>query len=402
MENAAKNRFARPRILIVSPFLPYPPRDGGRLKMYNAIKSASGECDIILLSFTDDRDAAASIAHLKIFCHEVFTVQFGQDVPAVGTGRVFPEVVKLFYSERLRSELERIINSYPIDIVQVEYGFMAHYGEGIRHIPTILVEHDTSLLSLSGSYERPLRGKWARIRDWVKKVDFHKNAYRRFDKIIVFTDEEKRTVRRMAPAADISIVPIGIETGSYSAHGNGEHPFDLMFVGYMGHYPNVDGLSYFCREIFPAIRKRMSRINLHIIGSRMTGNLPKIDDVANIIFTGEVEDIRPYLAKAKVFVAPLRCGGGLRVKILEAMAMGLPVVATPAACRGIRAVPGKDILIANGPRAFAESVVNLVENEELRVEMGRNARACIMRYYDCADTQRQLQSVYREIMGEHR
>jgi glycosyltransferase involved in cell wall biosynthesis len=255
---------------------------------------------------------------------------------------------------------------------------------------------------LKGSYEKPLNRRWDVFRDWLKKLNFYKNAYRCFDKIIVFTEEEKKAVRALSPRADISVVPIGVEIESYKFKSNSDSPLDLIFVGYMGHYPNVDGITYFCNKIFPMVQKKLPLVNLHIIGSKMNGELSSVSGNKNIQIIGEVEDIRPYLAKAKVFVAPLRLGRGLRVKILEAMAMGLPVVATSVACSGIRAAAGKSILIADRPHKFSADIIRLAQDEGLRNDIAANARNIVERYYSCKNTQRQLQEIYGEMIGDAR
>ncbi len=398
----AKNQFRKLSILIVSPFFPYPPKDGGKLKIYNSIKAASKECDIIFLSFVSSREEEASIPHLKDFCREVFTVRFGSDTPDLKASASFPEVVKTFYSEGMRNTLRQIIEKYHIDIIQTEYGFMAQYTKDIRHIPGILVEHDTSLLSLKWSYEKPLKGKWNIFRDWLRKLDFYKNAYKCFDKIIVFTEEEKKTVKSLAPKADISAIPIGVEIKSYNFKACDETSDELVFVGYMGHYPNVDGINYFCEKIFPLIQERLPSVTLNIVGSRMNGELDRIADNKNIKIIGEVDDIRPYLASAKVFVAPLRLGRGLRVKILEAMAMGLPVVATSVAANGIKAAAEESMLIADKPHKFAANVIRLLQDETLRKNMSSNARNIVEMYYNSQNNQLRIQKVYRELAGEMR
>lgn len=373
----------KPTILILSPFLPYPPKDGGRLKMYNMIKTLSSDYDIILLSFLEDEAENRFVAHLKIFCKDVFTVLRRPSSLSNREADIAPEVAKAFYSIEFKEKLEFIIRNYKIDILQVEYTFMSYYVYGIRNIPKILVEHDTSLFSLFSSYERPLkRGRFIRFKDWLKKVRFHKRAYQWFDKIVVFNQEEAKNVKKLVNKVDISVIPIGLDLSVYEALHTQEKSLDLIFVGYFGHFPNIDGLSYFCDKIFPLIQRELPEVSLYVIGSGIKDEIKELSERKNIHLIGEVEDIRSYMAMAKVCIAPLRLGRGLRVKILEAMAMGLPVVSTSVAAKGIRLKNGREIIIEDTPQKFAKAVICLLKNTAFRNELGNNARRVIEQDYD--------------------
>ncbi|MBM3254159.1 MAG: glycosyltransferase [Candidatus Omnitrophica bacterium] len=394
-----KENLLRPVILILSPFLPFPPRDGGKLKMYTAIKSLSDEYDIILLSFIEDVEEERFTIPLRIFCREVFTILRKPTSLTKRENDYFPKIVKAFYSQEFKNKLEETIKKYTIDILQTEYTFMAYYTKDIQDIPRILVEHDTSLFSLLHSYEKPLEnGVFRKFSEWLKKVRFHRYAYEQFDKIIVFTEEEKKKIKRLVPDADVSVIPIGLDLLTYNfPKRDNNQPLDLIFIGYMGHYPNVDGVFYFCDRILPLIHSELPEVSLYIIGSSMEDRLLKLKERKNIYLLGEVEDIRLFLAKSKVFIAPLRYGGGLRVKILEAMAMGLPVVATSVASRGIRAIANKEIIISDTPKKFAKDIIQLIQNENLRKELGSNAHLAVRQYYDSDKIKERFKFVYNFI-----
>ena len=162
----------------------------------------------------------------------------------------------------------------------------------------------------------------------------------------------------------------------------------------MGHYPNIDGIFYFCNKIFPLIQNKIPETSLSILGTDTGDRLSALADRKNINVIGEVADIKPFLAKSRVFVVPLRLGGGLKVKILEAMAMGLAVVATPCAVSGIGLENNKEVIIGSNPRRFAEGVINLLKDQILCYEMGDNARLFVRRNYDSNIVSKQYKSVY--------
>ncbi len=381
-------------VLIISPFLPYPPKDGGKLKMYNSIRFLSRDYDVILLSFIEDEIEKKYIPHLRFFCKEVFTVIRRPSQVSKEENKPLPEVVKAFYSNQFRIKLQEILKTYPVDVVQTEYTFMAHYTMDINNIPKILVEHDTSLFSLFGSYEKPVEcGYFRWIDNWLRKVRFHKEAYSKFDKVIVFTDKEGKRVMNLSKETNTSVMPIELDMSAYNFDTT-EKAIDIIFIGYMGHYPNIDGIFYFCNKIFPLIQNKIPETSLSILGTDTGDRLSALADRKNINVIGEVADIKPFLAKSRVFVVPLRLGGGLKVKILEAMAMGLAVVATPCAVSGIGLENNKEVIIGSNPRRFAEGVINLLKDQILCYEMGDNARLFVRRNYDSNIVSKQYKSVY--------
>lgn len=234
--------------------------------------------------------------------------------------------------------------------------------------------------------------------DWLNWRRFQKIIYQNFDRIIGFSDEDCKIIQRVAPRNKISIIPIGIDFASYKLSESDEKPIDILFMGHMLHYPNIDGLHYFNRKIFPLIKKGIPNVKFCIIGSSMKKANFKLKKDKNIEVIGEVEDIRPYLLKTKVMVVPVRLGAGIKVKILEAMAMGVPVVATRVAAKGLKAIPGESIYIADSTKDFMCKVVSLLQDEPKRMAMAKNAREVIEKYYDANKIFYQEESLYESLM----
>jgi sugar transferase (PEP-CTERM/EpsH1 system associated) len=164
-----------------------------------------------------------------------------------------------------------------------------------------------------------------------------------------------------------SVIPNGVDSEYF--HPNGDRSTNvpvIVFVGRMDYFPNIDGALYFVREILPLIRKAVPQAELRIVGSDPAAAILKLRELPGVTVTGHVPDVRPYLMHAAVSVAPLRIARGTQNKILESMAMGTPVVATPQAAKGVQAYPGQHLLVAEQPQAFADKVINLLEQSKSR------------------------------------
>jgi glycosyltransferase involved in cell wall biosynthesis len=171
----------------------------------------------------------------------------------------------------------------------------------------------------------------------------------------------------------------------------------VVFFGHLSYFPNVDGVTYFIQEIWPRIVEVRPEARLKIIGGQAPRSLEELTR-PGIEFAGFVPDLRPHLAAAAAVVVPLRLGGGTRLKIVEAMAMGKPIVSTTLGAEGIEAVPGRDLLVEDQPAAFADAVNQLLADPHLVARLGQSARQLAVQRYAWSGAARALESFYREIL----
>ncbi|MFH1202026.1 MAG: glycosyltransferase [Candidatus Omnitrophota bacterium] len=390
---------SKPTIMFITPFLPYPLKSGGQIKMYNSLKSLRDKYEIILVSFIENQDQERHIPELNKLCKKVFTVLRRPTWHSVFNKVTLPAFIKYFYAKEMAGLIKSCLNDYRIDLVQIEYANMAYYAKFIPNIPKILVEHDTSIYTLSNSYEKPAFGRIFRFFDWLNWVLFQKRIYLYFDKIVTFTEEDRKIARRAVSPDKISVIPIGIDLASYQLPKDINKSIDILFVGHMLHYPNVDGLLYFCDKIFPLIKSKMPGVNFHIIGSNMGSiDLEKIKDDKNIRIVGEVDDVRPYLARSKLLVSPIRKGAGLKVKILEALAMGIPVVATSQSVKGLKIEPEDPVYIGDTPGKFSDTVIGILNNGLSQNGLAEKARGVIDRFYDSKGISSQMELLYESLI----
>jgi glycosyltransferase involved in cell wall biosynthesis len=180
----------------------------------------------------------------------------------------------------------------------------------------------------------------------------------------------------------------------------GIEDIDIVFTGFFGHYPNTDAVLYFNDRILPIVREKIPRVKFFIVGSEPPDSVLSLMRDSDITVTGHVDDIRPYLSRSKVFIMPIRLGRGMRGKMFEAWGMARPVVSTTAGCEGAKVFDGGNILIADGPEAFAEKIISLLMDEKKRREIGMNGRKAVEELYNWDHIADSLEKIYFERLGK--
>jgi sugar transferase (PEP-CTERM/EpsH1 system associated) len=232
-------------------------------------------------------------------------------------------------------------------------------------------------------------------RQHASMLRFERDTLARFDGVLAVSDADRDTFARLFPGVirhPVHVVPTGVDTEFFApspddapSPGDDPSPLDapsLVFTGSMDWLPNEDAMTYFCRDILPAIRAAAPGTQLSIVGRAPTPAVQKLAADRGVVVTGRVDDVRPYMRDAAVYVVPLRIGGGTRLKIFEAMAMGKAVVSTTVGAEGLPVEDGKQVLIADEPGAFARAVVRLLDDVTERRRLEAAARALVVARYD--------------------
>jgi glycosyltransferase involved in cell wall biosynthesis len=299
------------------------------------------------------------------------------------------------------TEIHRLLSERDFDIVQVEYTQMAQYVPDTARFCTLLTEHEVAFAthrrafgSLPFSWE-----KFKALMGWLMMVDYELKACRRFDRIVALTDADRKELLFFEPRLNVEVVPMAVDCSCFMPQDMPEEPNTLVFIGYFRHSPNVHGIMRFCREILPLIRQDIPETKLFIVGSSPPDEIIRLGKMDNVVVTGWVEDIKPYIARSSVYVAPLWLGTGMRVKILEAWGMAKPVVTTSIGSQGIDCTPGEDVLIADDPQGFAAHTVRLLKDKTLREKLGRNGRKQVEAKYDWEIIIRRIEEMYDETLA---
>ena len=367
-------------ILFVCHRLPFPPNRGGKIRPFHMIQHLGRKHSVTVASLAHTQQELEQGAGLKGFCAAVLaevlptSVRWMQAAAALPSST--PSSLAYFRSARLQRRVQQAWQQARFDVVMIHCAFAAQYVLGLRGGFRILDFGDLdSAKWFDYSEHRALPLSLGYRTEARKLRRYEKELAEQFDRCTVTTPGELEEFKTLQVAVPCQVIPNGVDA-SYFHPGSRKHTDSslIAFLGRMDYFPNVDGVAYFARAIFPIIRRSLPQAELRIIGSNPTRAVRALARVPGVTVTGEVPDVRPLLGDAAVGVAPLRIARGTQNKILQFMAMGIPVVATPQAARGIQAVPGRDLLVAGEPEAFAHHVIELIRNAKLREGLAEAGR----------------------------
>jgi len=244
------------------------------------------------------------------------------------------------------------------------------------------------------------------LAQWRKLARYERRVMGRCDGVVAVSDEDRDTLQRLTPHVRIGVVPNGVDTAVFSraaitrdragplAFGDAT----LVFSGTLDFRPNIDAVTWFVREVLPYIHARCPRARLVVVGKRPAAALRRLAEAGALVLTGEVPDARPYIAGATVYIVPMRIGGGVRLKLLEALSLEAPVVSTSMGAEGVAGLRGGEhCLLADDPAAFAEATLRLIEDSAQARPLGAAGRALVCAGYDWATIVPRLESIYADI-----
>lgn len=294
--------------------------------------------------------------------------------------KMLPNVLDYYYSPKMDKKIKSIIKESEFDIIYLTRP-MANYVIDIN-IPKIIQPYDAvyewqkQIFKASNGFKKFFYGIL-----YLMTKYYEKNVYEKFDACLVVTEEDKKLLIELNPQINCYVVPIGVNTQYFYPMEVLEDYPSLTFLSNMGGSPTTENVLHFYNNIYPMIRKQMPKLKLYLVGRDPVKEIMDLSSDPFVKVTGFVEDVRPYLAKSSVFIAPMILGTGLKYKVLEAMAMQKPVVSTKIGAQGIKAVHGKDMFITDNEKEFAEFVLRLLNDKKLNDSLGLNSRRIIEEEY---------------------
>jgi len=391
------------KILFLEHLFPLPADSGGKIKSLCMIRALAAEHDVRLLSYVRNEAEQASVAHLSEICREVEAVPFERSrladlrhaASSVLFGRSF--IVTRDFRRQVLDRFRLAVREFEPDVVHIDHLQMAQFVGFDGGYRTVLDQHNVEsmivrrIAETSGS---PLMRAYARL-EWPKLLDYELGICRKADLVLTVSDEDASALRRFDSSLDnIESVPIGVDIGSTPVVERDTGSRDILFLGTMHWPPNIDCVLYFHREILPIVRKELLDCTFTIAGQRPPRAIERLVSDPAVRVVGYVSDPRELAAACGVFVVPLRSGSGVRVKILNAMAMGLPVVSTSIGAEGLAARHGEHLLIADSPHDFARAVVDVLTDPSLGRELGQKGRELVEREYTWDVVGRRLLALY--------
>jgi GT2 family glycosyltransferase/glycosyltransferase involved in cell wall biosynthesis len=393
-------------VVFLSPYSMFPVSHGGAAFMYNIIKRLAVRHHVYVLTYVDpDDDTLRLRTGLESCGARVQSIVRRPAAPDYNRWRATPPGVGEFDTRDFRREVDRLLDG-DVDILQIEYTQMAHYVAPSPCYVTVLSEIDVTFLSLRRRIKnrRWVRDKVVAWLEWLKMLNHELAVCGKFDLILTVTEHEKRLLQSYLPDSVISSAArTGVDVRAIVPRDQSAADSDaILFVGYFRHPPNVEAVLYLANEILPRVLLTRPNARLTIVGAHPPPAVLALGKRPGIIVTGFVEDVADYYRTHAILAAPILSGAGVRVKVLEAMAAGVPVVTSTLGAEGIHAAAGRELLIADDPAAFASALVDLLTDSERATRLARSARAVVEQEYDWDVIVGNLERLYYDTLRQKR
>jgi sugar transferase (PEP-CTERM/EpsH1 system associated) len=400
-------------ILLLTPQLPYPPHQGTTIRNFNLIRGLSARHEVDLLTFIQSSGELDRAGPLYQFCRRLSGVPAPRRTTLQRLAWILtsplPDMALRLPSPVFRALLADWLKTTQYDVVQVEGIEMAQYGLAVGangHSPLLVFDdHNAEYVLQQRAFETDVRlpkrwvGALYSLIQWQKLRRYETRICRAADRVVAVSQADADALRRLVPGLTVAVVPNGVDLDYYSPDwkldsSSASSPH-LVFTGKMDFRPNIDAVVWFCSQVLPRIWQTAAEVRFAIVGRDPSPRVQALATDSRITVTGYVPDVRPYVAGASVYVVPLRVGGGTRLKVLEAMAMGKAIVSTQLGCEGIEATDGQELIIANSADAVAREVLALLADPTRCHRLGAAARRLVEQCYDWRTIVPQLEAVYQ-------
>ncbi len=390
------------RILFVTPYMPHPTQGGAAIRNWHLMHAAAEAGHVVHL-ITPDYFREGPNAPLQPLTVPAFRRTIVHRLRDVVWSRE-PDLAHRLGAHRLRSEITRRCRANRYDVIQIE-GLEMWPSVATRDVPVIYDAHNTEAvlqhrMAVQAWRDRTLIRAFYSALQARKLRHYESNVMRHAMCTIAVSDSDAVALRKLEPAATVFTVPIGVDTAYYSReHAGAPVPAtDVVFTGTLDYRSNEDAAEWFARYVWPHVRRARPDARCAFVGRNPSARLRAYHGHDGIAVTGSVPDDRPSMAAAAVFILPIRFGAGVRVKLLNAMSMACPIVATPAACEGIAVSDGQHVVIAAPePERFAASVIALFNDPQRGVALGQAARTFVSEHYEWSVCTPRLLALYADL-----
>jgi sugar transferase (PEP-CTERM/EpsH1 system associated) len=388
------------RVLFLAHRIPFPPNKGDKIRAFNILKYLAKRHEVHLACLVDDGRDLQFVPDIEKY---VGRVVFDTIRPRVkkllalgGLLRSRAITVGYFYSPALQRQIDEIIDTMDVDAFFCSSSPMAEYLFHSRHAGT-RVSDGVKIMDLIDvdsckwrqyAEQSPVWTSWIYRCEAEYLAEYEKRIARIFDHVLVVSEQEKSVFPGGGNTPNLEAMSNGVDLEFFKPDQSETHTParpTLVFTGAMDYRPNVEGIRWFVESVLPRIRVAVPDVELLIVGNKPTPEVVRLGRLQGVVVTGFVEDVRKYLAGASACIVPLRVARGIQNKVLEAMAMGKAVVCTPQAHEGIRANPGKELVVAEGAEAFSAATIDLLLDQGRASQLGLAARQCVEREYSWED-----------------
>jgi glycosyltransferase involved in cell wall biosynthesis len=376
---------------MLSPYSPYPPNSGGRMRMWEQIKYLNRRHDVTAVYYAFTEDEYEISKSMEECCAQAIAVRHpGRFSSSEVAGlRDFPWPVRIYRTAEMVKTLKGLQSS-TFDAGIIEFIFMSHYRD-LLPICTVLDEHNIESSLFRQYSELPdiageeifgiKKGRAFWRATSIRMAEYENRMWPRFPLRATVSAHDKKEMERRCPDGKTILVENGINAQTINPVPN-RKPAKILFMGTMDYYPNTDGAVYFCKSVMPFVWAKKPELKVCIAGLHPPESVLALATDHRIEIIANPVDMREIAGGCYLTIVPLRLGGGTRIKILDSMAMGLPVVSTTLGCEGLRVTDGEDLLIRDEPRSFAEAVLQVLSDNVLANTLRLNGRRLVEEHYD--------------------
>jgi sugar transferase (PEP-CTERM/EpsH1 system associated) len=409
------------KILFLTPQLPYPPDKGATIRTFAMIKGlAQRGHHVSLLSLIGSEDDLAWLPQMRPYYTNVDTVLAPPQRSSLTRLRdlvtsTLPDMAWRLPSPEFAATLDNILRQESFDIVQAESMEVAQYAlqvvqqrpQGQKRPLVVFDNLNAEYVLQRRAYEidRRKQRTWPKALyswlQWRRLRGYERRICTTVDMVLAVSEADAHAITALDDKIEVHVVPNGVDCVFFSPNAEAaepdvtkiKHMASVIFTGTMSFRPNADAVTWFCQEILPLIKKHVFHVHFYIVGQSPPAAVRALAGPA-VTVTGYVSDIRPYIANSSVYVVPMRMGSGTKLKVMEAMAMHIPVVSTTLGAEGIDVTPGRHILLADAPADFASRVVSLLDDSSERQRLADDARRLVEEKYDWTTIVPSLEAIY--------
>ncbi len=423
------------RLLFLSPYSPYPPCSGGSLRIYHLLTSLAQRHDVSLITFVPPHPSSDLLDPLRDLCHRIETVPEVEPRPLAQRAWTtltspLPDMAFRNESSAYKARLTQLLQEESFDAIFAESIEMAGYALQAADMlsgscPLLLLDEFNAEYILQQRAaqtdflawrQTPFPEKVVRLPQLVgalysfiqayKLRRYEQNLLTAFDHIIAVSRDDRRALHRLVPNACITVVPNGVDTTTFAPPyafqypSSKPHPPTFVFTGSLSFRPNIDAVTWFSNKILPLIRIQHPTARFIIVGRNPTSAVLSLQQEGVVEVVANVADVRPFMSAADVYVIPMRIGGGIRLKLLEALAMEAPIVSTTVGAEGVEGLTnGTHVLLADTPDTFAKSVLSLLEMPAKGKSLGAAGRKLVIERYDWGVVVPRIEPLLKEKTG---
>lgn len=395
------------KILYLCHRFPFPPKRGGKIRPFNMIKHFAQQHEVTVASLARSPEEAREGEGIAPYCKHYAMVQVRAPVQAVRMVARLPTPVPssfgYFYSAELAQRVRTLLERERFDLIFVHCSSVARYVEQVRDIPKILDFGDMdSQKWLEYARYKPFplsAGYWLEAKKLERE---ERRLARQFDLCTTTTRTEWETLESFATGVATDWFPNGVDHDYFAPSEADYDPDTICFVGRMDYYPNQECMFDFCANVLPRIQARRATATLLIVGAEPTPEVRKLGELRGVTVTGSVPDVRPYLQRSALMVAPLNIARGTQNKILEAMASGVPVVTSRIAAGGVDAVAHEHFLVADTPEAHAAAALSVMADRGERQRLAQAGRSRMLSHHEWGRSMQRLDEIVERCLGSWR